>query len=163
MACPRRSRRRPAARCCWRRASQRPLFPPCAAPSRSGRSIGAPYEIARVRSLIGRACQALADDDGAELEFAAARLVFADLGATPDIARVDALAATRGRAGLHGLTRRELQVLRLVSAGSSNAAIAAELSLSQRTVERHLSNIFTKLDLSSRTAAAAWIYRHGLV
>ena len=73
------------------------------------------------------------------------------------------MAATRGRAALHGLTRRELQVLRLVSAGSTNAAIAAELSLSQRTVERHLSNIFTKLDLSSRTAAAAWIYRHGLV
>jgi len=125
--------------------------------------VGAPYEGARVRSLIGRACLALADDDGAELEFAAARLVFADLGAMPDLARLDALAATRGRAALHGLTRRELQVLRLVSAGSSNATIAAELSLSERTVERHLSNIFTKLDLSSRTAAAAWIYRHGLV
>ena len=98
--------------------------------------------------LIGRACRALADDDGAELEFAAARVIFEDLGAAPDLARLNALAAARARTARHGLTPRELQVLRLVSAGSSNAAIAAELSLSQRTVERHLSNIFTKLDLS---------------
>jgi DNA-binding CsgD family transcriptional regulator len=130
--------------------------------------VGAPYETARVRSLIGRACRALADDDGAELEFAAARATFENLGARPDLAHLDALAAARGRTDSHrlkqhGLTRRELQVLRLVSTGSSNAAIAAELSLSQRTVERHLSNIFTKLDLKSRTAAAAWTYRHGLV
>ena len=126
-------------------------------------AVGAPYETARVRNLIGRACRALADNEGAELEFAAARVVFERLGATPDLVRLDALAATRGRAALHGLTRRELQVLRLVSAGSTNAVIAAELSVSPRTVERHLSNIFTKLDLSSRTAAAAWVYQQGLV
>ena len=65
--------------------------------------------------------------------------------------------------GSHGLTRRELQVLRLVSAGKTNAAIAAELFLSERTIERHLSNIFTKLDLSTRAAATAWAYEHGLV
>jgi DNA-binding CsgD family transcriptional regulator len=125
--------------------------------------VGAPYETARIRSLIGRACRALADDDGAELEFAAARMIFENLGATPDLARLNAQTAARARTAGHGLTPRELQVLRLVSAGSSNKAIAAELSLSQRTVERHLSNILTKLDLSSRTAAAAWTYRHGLV
>ena len=124
--------------------------------------VGAPYETARVRTLVGRACRALADDDGAELEFAAARVIFEDLGARPDLARLRALTVTRERTTEHGLTRRELQVLQLVSRGSTNAAIAAELSLSQRTVERHLSNIFTKLDLSSRTAAAAWIYLHGL-
>ncbi len=63
----------------------------------------------------------------------------------------------------HRLTPREVQVLRLVAAGKTNAAIAAELFLSERTVERHLSNIFTKLDLSTRTAATAWAYEHGLI
>ena len=63
----------------------------------------------------------------------------------------------------HGLTPRELQVLRLVSAGKTNAAIAAELFLSERTVERHLSNIFTKLDLSTRAAATAWAYEHDVI
>ena len=63
----------------------------------------------------------------------------------------------------HGLTPRELQVLRLVSAGKTNGAIAAELFLSERTIERHLSNIFTKLDLSTRAAATAWAYEHGLI
>jgi DNA-binding NarL/FixJ family response regulator len=54
-------------------------------------------------------------------------------------------------------------VLRLVASGSTNKAIAAELCLSERTIERHLSNIFTKLDLSTRTAATAWAYEHGLI
>ncbi len=69
-------------------------------------------------------------------------------------------AATRNA---HPLTPREVQVLRLVSAGKTNATIAAELFLSERTIERHLSNIFTKLDLSTRTAATAWAYEHGLI
>ena len=126
-------------------------------------AIEAPYETARVRVLIGLACGALADADGAELELAAARAAFVDLGAEPDVARVDAIAAGRHRDGSHGLTRRELQVLRLVSAGKTNGAIAAELFLSERTIERHLSNIFTKLDLATRAAATAWAYEHGLV
>ena len=126
-------------------------------------AIAAPYETARVRVLIGLACGALADADGAELELAAARAAFDDLGAEPDVARVDAIAAGRHRGGSHGLTRRELQVLRLVSAGKTNRAIAAELFLSERTIERHLSNIFTKLDLPTRSAATAWAYEHGLI
>jgi DNA-binding CsgD family transcriptional regulator len=121
--------------------------------------IEAPYAVARVRELIGLACRALGDEEGASLEIGAARSIFARLGAAPDLARIDWL--MKGRP--HPLTPRELQVLRLVAAGKTNAAIATELFLSERTIERHLSNIFTKLDLSTRTAATAWAYDHGLI
>ena len=121
--------------------------------------IEAPYAAARARELIGLAWRALGDEDGASLEIGAARSIFDRLGAAPDLARIDSL--TKGRP--HPLTPRELQVLRLVSAGKTNATIAAELFLSERTIERHLSNIFTKLDLSTRTAATAWAYEHGLI
>ena len=125
--------------------------------------IQAPYAAARVRVLIGLACRALGDEDGADLEFDAARSTFERLGATPDLARIDSLTQDVASNNMHRLTPREVQVLRLVSAGKTNAAIAAELSLSARTIERHLSNIFTKLDLSTRTAATAWAYEHGLI
>lgn len=125
--------------------------------------IEAPYAAARVRVLIGLACRALGDEDGADLEFDAARSIFERLGATPDIVRIDSLAKGVASSNTHRLTPREVQVLRLVSAGKTNAAVAAELSLSERTIERHLSNIFTKLDLSTRTAATAWAYEHGLM
>ena len=121
--------------------------------------IEAPYAAARVRELIGLACRALGDEDGATLEIGAARSIFDRLGAAPDLARIDS--PMKGRP--HPLTPRELQVLRLVAAGKTNATIAAELFLSERTIERHLSNIFTKLDLSTRTAATAWAYEHGLI
>ena len=123
--------------------------------------IEAPYAIARVRELIGLACRAVGDEDGASLEIGAARSIFDRLGAVPDLARIDSL--MKGTSKPHPLTPRELQVLRLVSAGKTNATIAAELFLSERTIERHLSNIFTKLDLSTRTAATAWAYEHGLI
>jgi DNA-binding CsgD family transcriptional regulator len=125
--------------------------------------IEAPYAAARVRELIGLACRALGDEDGAGLEIAAARSIFDRLGAVPDRARIDALMKRTPSGKSHPLTPRELQVLRLVSAGKTNATIAAELFLSERTIERHLSNIFTKLDLSTRTAATAWAYEHGLI
>jgi DNA-binding CsgD family transcriptional regulator len=127
------------------------------------RELDAPYEAARVRVLVGLACRALGDEDTAAMEFDAARVVFEQLGAAPDLARVDSLVrrATSGEA--HGLTPRELQVLRLVSSGRTNRAIAAELSLSERTVDRHVSNIFTKLGVSSRAAATAYAYEHRLV
>jgi DNA-binding NarL/FixJ family response regulator len=97
------------------------------------------------------------------LELDAARAVFEQLGAAPDLARIDAL--TRGPTSdrPHGLTRRELQVLRLVAAGKTNKAIAAELFLSEKTVDRHVSNIFPKLDVASRAAATAFAYRHKLI
>lgn len=124
--------------------------------------IDAPYAAARVRVLIGLACRALGDEDGASLEIDAARSTFERLGAAPDLARIDSLMKGASSGHAHGLTPRELQVLRLVAAGDTNKGIAAELSVSERTIERHLSNIFTKLDLSTRAAAAAWACKHGL-
>ena len=126
-------------------------------------ALGAPYEAARVRVLIARACRALDDDDAAALELDAARRVFADLGATPDVGAVDALARTWSSATPGGLTARELEVLRLVASGRTNRAIASDLVLSEKTIARHVANIFTKLDLSSRAAATAYAYEKGLV
>jgi DNA-binding CsgD family transcriptional regulator len=123
----------------------------------------APYEAARVRVLLGLACRALGDDEAAALELEAARGVFAQLGAALDLARVDSLTQHASSIDAHGLTPRELQVLRLVAAGETNKAIAAELVLSERTVDRHVSNIFTKLGVSSRAAATAYAYKHQLV
>jgi DNA-binding CsgD family transcriptional regulator len=125
--------------------------------------VQAPYEVARVQVLMGLACRAVGDQDGAALELAAARAAFTQLGAAPELARLDALAAGAAGADPTGLTRRELQVLRLVAAGKSNRSIAAELVLSEKTVARHVSNILTKLGLPSRSAATAHAYEHGLV
>ncbi len=123
----------------------------------------APYETARVRVLLGLACRNLGDDDTAALDLEAARGVFARLGAAPDLALVDSLIRRAQPADAHGLTPRELQVLRMVAAGETNRAIAAELVLSQRTVDRHVSNIFSKLSVSSRAGATAFAYEHQLV
>jgi len=126
--------------------------------------LGAPYLAARVRVLTGRACRALGDEDGCHLECEAAAAVFRELGAAPDLAVIEA-AATRDAAAAtsRGLTARELQVLRLVAAGKTNKAIGAELFLSEKTVDRHVSNIFDKLDVSSRAAATAYAYEHRLI
>jgi DNA-binding CsgD family transcriptional regulator len=120
----------------------------------------APYEAARARVLVGLACRALGDDEAFVLELVAARNLFEELGAAPDVAAVDALT---GRGGTHGLTARELEVLRLVAAGDSNREIAATLVISEHTVARHLQSIFRKLGVSSRTAAGAFAFEHGLV
>jgi DNA-binding NarL/FixJ family response regulator len=125
--------------------------------------IDAPHATARVRVLIGQACRALGDEDGAVLELEAARSAFERLGAVPDMARTEQLLAGSASGDAHGLTLRELQVLRLVATGKTNAAIAIELCRSERTIDRHLSNILAKLDLPSRTAATAWAYDHGLI
>jgi DNA-binding CsgD family transcriptional regulator/predicted negative regulator of RcsB-dependent stress response len=125
--------------------------------------LDAPYETAQARVLVARACLALGDGDGATLELAAARGAFSALRATPALAEIDALEEPSVSREAHGLTGRELEVLRLVAAGRTNKAIAAEFVLSERTVERHVSNIFTKLGLSSRAAATAFAYEHELV
>jgi DNA-binding CsgD family transcriptional regulator len=125
------------------------------------RSLEAPYEAARVTVLVGLACRALGDEETAALELDAAREAFARLGAAPDLARLDSLVDPRER--LHGLTARELEVLRLVAAGRSNREIATELVISEHTVARHMQNIFAKLGVSSRTAASAFAYAHELV
>ena len=125
--------------------------------------IEVPYAAARVRVLIGLACRALGDEDGADLEIDAARSVFERLGAIPDLARIDALITAVPAGHAHGLTPREQQVLRLVATGETNKAIASKLSLSEKTIDRHVSNIFVKLDVSSRAAATAFAYRHKLM
>ena len=125
--------------------------------------IEAPYEAARVRVLIGLACRQLRDEDTAEMEFDAARWVFQQLGAAPQLARVEELSRMAAAKTAGGLTVREVQVLRLVAAGKTNRAIAADLFLSEKTVARHLSNIFTKLGVSSRAAATAYAYEHDLL
>ena len=123
----------------------------------------APYEASRARVLIGRACRSLGDEDTAELELEVARGTFAELGAARDVALVDALISTDGELDAHGLTPRELEVLRLVAAGGTNREIASALVISERTVARHLQNIFAKLRVSSRTAATAYAFEHELV
>jgi DNA-binding NarL/FixJ family response regulator len=113
--------------------------------------------------LIGSAYRDLGDEDSAEMELDAARRAFEQLGAAPHVARVEQLSARRARGTASGLTGRELEVLRLIAAGISNRSIAEKLVLSEKTVARHVSNIFTKLSLSSRSAATAYAYEHNLV
>jgi len=126
---------------------------------RSWRDLDAPHQAARARLLIAVACRELGDGASAELEFEAARSALEELGAGPDLERLARLAGSP-RPG--GLSRRESEVLKLVAAGKTNRAIAAELFISEKTVARHVSNIFTKLGLSSRAEATAYAYKHGL-
>ena len=128
---------------------------------RSWRDLEAPHQVARVRLLIGVACRELGDGASAELEFEAARGVLDELGAGADLERLALLGGSSRPEG--PLSRREGEVLTLVAAGKTNRAIAAELFISEKTVARHVSNIFTKLGLSSRAEATAYAYKHGLV
>ncbi len=123
----------------------------------------APYEAARARVLVGLACRSLGDEDAAALELEAARGVFAELEAMRDVGWVDSLSPRAAPPDAHGLTPRELEVLRLVAAGKSNREIASALAISEHTVARHLQNIFAKLRVSSRTAAGAFAFEHDLV
>jgi DNA-binding CsgD family transcriptional regulator len=125
--------------------------------------LDAPYPLAQVRTLIGLAYRKLGDEDGARLEFDAAQEAFERLGAAPDTARLTALLTPTTRPLSGGLTGREVEVLRLVAAGKTNRTIATELAISEKTVARHVSNIFTKLDLSSRSGATAYAYEHKLL
>ena len=117
-------------------------------------SLQAPYEIARAKVLIAHACRELGDDDSAALELEAARDAFERLDAKPDLAGLGA--------STHGLTPRELEVLRLVAAGMSNRQIATSLVISEHTVARHVQNIFAKTGVTSRTAAGAFAHEHDL-
>lgn len=132
--------------------------------------LGAPYLAARLRVLLARACIALGDFEGAQLELQCAREVFERLGARPDLAAVEAIGVSLGDGHKGtipvidcGLTARELQVLRLIATGKTNKAIARELSLSEKTIDRHVSNIFAKAGVSSRAAATAFAYERKLI
>ena len=125
--------------------------------------LDAPYEAARCRIASGRACRALGDDDSAAMEFEAARAVLLELGAGPELAALEAMSADRSAPVGSGLTPREVDIVRHVSTGMTNRQIAHQLFVSEKTVARHLSNIFTKLGLASRAAVTAYAYEHGLV
>jgi ATP/maltotriose-dependent transcriptional regulator MalT len=122
----------------------------------------APYECARVQVLLGTACRQLGDNDAARMEFDAARRTFEQLGAVTDLASLARLIPPSMAKTSGGLSDREMQVLRLIATGQSNRAIATHLVISEKTVARHVSNIFTKLGLSTRAAATAYAYEHGL-
>jgi DNA-binding CsgD family transcriptional regulator len=127
--------------------------------------LGVPYEAARCRVLVGRACRALGDEPSALMDFEAAHAELLELGAAPAAAWAASLMreGSRGADGAKGpLSPRETEVLRLVASGKGNRAIAAELYLSEKTVARHISNIFLKLSLSSRAAATRYAFEHGL-
>lgn len=142
-----------------------------------------PYEAARAAVLIGQACRVLGDHASADLEFDTARAAFAELGAVPDLEALTNLRSdpngTAGRDpgrddghdadradehdGAAVLSGREREVLTHVARGLTNREIAAALVISQHTVSRHLENIYAKLGVSSRAAATAWAFEHGLL
>jgi DNA-binding NarL/FixJ family response regulator len=126
--------------------------------AQSWQELEAPYEAAQTRVLVARACRELGDEESASLELDSAASAFEALGAVPD------LAALRGTsANTHGLTARELEVLRLIAGGKSNREIAETLVISEHTVARHVQNIFAKLRVTSRTAAGAFAFENDLV
>jgi DNA-binding CsgD family transcriptional regulator len=115
--------------------------------------LAAPFDAARVRVLIAMICDTLGDDEAGALEREAAHAVFEQLGARGELARLAAARQSARPAGT--LTGRELQVLRLIARGLTNKAMAKQLELSERTIDRHVSNILRKLDAPSRAAAIA--------
>ncbi len=130
---------------------------------RGWRELEAPYYAARTRALAGLACRALGDESGAELEFDSALESLRAIGAAAEIVRVEELSRRASVPAQTALTARELEVLRLVAAGLTNRAIALELHISEKTVARHVSNLYLKLGISSRSAATAFAFRQGIV
>jgi DNA-binding CsgD family transcriptional regulator len=114
-------------------------------------------EAATVQLAVARALDAVGDADSAERERSLATEVLTGLGI------VTSTGQSGGRRDTAGLTPREREVLALVATGDTNAGIASRLVLSERTVERHLSNVFRKLGVSSRTEAARFAFVNGLV
>jgi DNA-binding CsgD family transcriptional regulator len=122
--------------------------------------LGLPYDEARAREIRGAAALVIDELDTAQLELAAARETYQRLGAEPDERRV---AALLGEAPASPLSSREIEVLRLVARGGTNKQVAGELVVSEHTVARHLSNIYTKLGVGSRSAATAWAHERSLI
>jgi DNA-binding NarL/FixJ family response regulator len=126
------------------------------------RELDAPYDAARVRVLIGKVCHDRGDVEQAAMEIAAAQRAFEQLGALHDLSSLAHDKHTPHATGTP-LTTREREVLTLIATGKTNRAIADKLCISEKTVARHISNIFNKLNLSSRSAATAYAYQHRLV
>jgi DNA-binding NarL/FixJ family response regulator len=133
------------------------------------RAMRAPYELARSRVLVAAACEALGDVDTARMEREEARATFEHLAARHDlkllerrVATADAGSGAEPRRDIAGLTPREVEVLRLVATGASNRSIAEQLVLSEKTIARHVANIFLKVGVSSRAAATAYAYENGV-
>ena len=125
--------------------------------------LDAPYEAARTRVFMAQACAMMDDCDAARLELELACGVFQKLGAAHDFSRTRAISARTIAKGESPLTAREVEVLKLIASGKTNRGIATALNISEKTVARHVSNIFNKLDLSSRAAATAFAYENQLV
>jgi DNA-binding NarL/FixJ family response regulator len=121
---------------------------------------GLVYDEARARVVRGMAAAAIGERDTTQLELSAARDAFERLGAEPDVRRVSTLL---GEAPPSPLSSREIEVLRAVARGGTNKQVAAELVVSEHTVARHLSNIYTKLGVVSRAAATSYAYEHALI
>ncbi|WP_131104721.1 LuxR C-terminal-related transcriptional regulator [Ornithinimicrobium sufpigmenti] len=120
-----------------------------------------PYRAAQVRFDLARAYEALGDHDTARREHEEGVTVLGRLGARANV--LGAGGGARAGALLDGLTPRELEVLREVAGGRTNREVARSLYISERTVARHLANIYLKTEVSTRTAAVAWARGHGLV
>jgi len=127
------------------------------------RELKMPYEEAQTCLLLAAICEKRGDQDGRRLEIEAARRIFAQLRAEPCLALIVGQSARASDRRIGSLSDREAQVLRLLGAGKTNRAIAAELFISEKTVARHVSNIFDKLGVSSRTGATAWAFQHKLI
>ncbi len=127
---------------------------------RRWQDLDATHHAANTRLLLAQAYRSLGDEDAAQLELNAADAVFEQLGAEPGRRHVASLRGRGSNPG--GMTDREVEVLRLVAKGCTNRDVAAMLFISERTVHRHLSNIFIKLGISSRSAATAYAFEHGI-
>jgi DNA-binding CsgD family transcriptional regulator len=127
------------------------------------RELEIPYEEAQTRLLLAAVCEKRGDEDGRRLEIETARRIFTQLGAELCLARIAEQSALASHQRPGSLSEREAQVLRLIAAGKTNRAIADDLFISEKTVARHVSNIFDKLGVSSRSAATAWAFQHSLI
>ena len=157
-----RSRHEPRARCAWPKATRARRSRRCARRRPAGRSSTPRTSPRGSGSGSAGPAGSWATRDAAELEFDAARRAFAALGAAPDLGRLDRLAGEAAADRPGGLTEREIEILRLLATGRTNRSIATDLTISERTVDRHVSNIYTKLDVNTRAAATAWAYEHDL-
>ena len=126
-------------------------------------TVGAPYEAAATRVSAAAAARYLGDEDAAGMELAAARSVFEELGALPDLQRVDEAVSSAPHGSDDRLTPREVEVVLLLAGGLSNREIAARLFLSEHTVARHVGNVLGKLQLANRAAVTAFAYEHRMV